>query len=340
MLEGLFVGAVTPDHRIVYEGFNPAQERARDLAFEAVVGTKPAECLPPDVAEALTRRYRACLAKGVPTIHDEVLDLPAGRRHWQTSLVPVRDSATNRIVALVGIRRDLTDIARTQQDVREIATRLLSLQDEERRRIASELHDTTGQHMIAVGLALTLIEDAVGDRPGLRNAVARMRLPLAEAQKEVRTLSYLLYPPQLRSTSFEASVRGFVSGFCERTGLQARIRISGKVEALPLEIQGAILRVLKEALVNIHRRAEARCIFVILKCGAKALRLLVSDDGKGMSEAAGGHMVFGAGITGMEARIRHFGGVMTMTSSPRGTIIRVRVPVESNQEMERGTGIS
>jgi signal transduction histidine kinase len=129
------------------------------------------------------------LAKGVPTVPDEVLDLPAGRRHWQTSLVPVRDSETSRIVALVGIRRDMTDIARTQQDVRDIATRLLSLQDEERRRIALELHDTTGQHMIAVGLALMLIEDAAGDWRGLRDAVARMRVSLAEAQTEIRTLS-------------------------------------------------------------------------------------------------------------------------------------------------------
>ncbi len=234
---------------------------------------------------------------------------------------------TGRIVALVGIARDMTDIANARQDVREIATHLLSLQDEERRRIASDLHDATGQHIIAAELALMLIENAAGDRPGVRDTVTDMRVSLAEAQKEIRTLSYLLYPPQLRAKGFEATLRDFVEGFTHRTGLQARMRISGEVEALPIEIQGMVLRVVQEALVNVHRHAEARSVTVILQCGAKDLGLHIADDGKGLRTRNSESTVLGVGILGMEARIRQFGGVMTISGNRRGTTIRANVPL-------------
>lgn len=325
--EGLFVVTITPDGRFVYEDINPAHERATGLAHEAVVGKEPVDCLPPDVAAAVTERYRACVTRGVPAVHDEILDLPVGRRHWQTSLVPVRDPETGRIGALVGIARDMTDIANARQDVREIATRLLSLQDEERRRIASDLHDATGQHIIAAELALMLIENAAGDRPGVRDTVTDMRVSLAEAQKEIRTLSYLLYPPQLRAKGFEATLRDFVEGFTHRTGLQARMRISGEVEALPIEIQGMVLRVVQEALVNVHRHAEARSVTVILQCGAGDLGLHIADDGKGLRTRNSESTVLGVGILGMEARIRQFGGVMTISGNRRGTTIRANVPL-------------
>jgi two-component system NarL family sensor kinase len=101
-----------------------------------------------------------------------------------------------------------------------------------------------------------------------------------------------------------------------------------------------ILRVLQETLVNIHRHAEARCIFVILKMRRKSAEAACFRQWQEDERGSRGHTVLGVGIPGMEVRIRQFGGVMTMTSNQRGTIIRVRVPVEGDQEMERETGIA
>ena len=122
--ESLFVVTVTPEGRFVFEGLNPAHERATGLALAAVAGKEPRECLPPEAAAAVTARYRACVESGEPWIYDEVLDLPTGRRHWQTCLAPVRDPESGRIVTLVGTARDVT-ADREARDQVERGQRLL-----------------------------------------------------------------------------------------------------------------------------------------------------------------------------------------------------------------------
>ena len=107
--EGLFIVTVTEEGRFVFEGLNPVHARATGLTFDGIAGKEPEDCLPRDVAEAVLQRYRHCVETGVPEIYDEVLDLPGGRRHWQTSLSPVRDPDTGRICLLVGTARDVTE---------------------------------------------------------------------------------------------------------------------------------------------------------------------------------------------------------------------------------------
>ena len=107
--EGLFIVTVTEEGRFVFEGLNPVHARATGLTFDGIAGKEPEDCLPRDVAEAVLQRYRRCVETGVPEIYDEVLDLPGGRRHWQTSLSPVRDPDTGRICLLVGTARDVTE---------------------------------------------------------------------------------------------------------------------------------------------------------------------------------------------------------------------------------------
>ena len=340
--ESLFIVTVNEDGRFVFEGLNPAHERATGLTFEAVAGKEPEACLPPAAAAAVLERYRHCVATGRPEIYDEVLDLPSGRRYWQTSLSPVRDPDTGRIVLLVGTARDVTrdreararieqsqrllqatldalsahiaildgtgtivavnrawnrfaeeggylapdhgigrnylqvckeaaasdrqvarvvdgltsvlggdsevfkagyqcgsrsfqmsmarfcgagaahivvahedvsDLRSAQQDVRDIADRLLSLQEEERRRIAADLHDSTAQHIVAAGLGLMNVSAVARAAPGAEQAIGTVRASLDEAHKEIRTLSYLLYPPDLSRHGLAASLRRFVEGF-------------------------------------------------------------------------------------------------------------------------------
>ncbi|MDH2328341.1 PAS domain-containing protein [Cereibacter sp. SYSU M97828] len=325
--EGMFVVAVTANGRFVYEGFNPAHERATGLTFETVVGREPKDFLPRETAAAVTQRYRSCVAARVPTVHAEDLDLPAGRRHMQTHLVPVQDPESHRIVALVGISRDMTEVTAARKDVRDIAARLLSLQAEERQRIASDLHDTTGQHITAAGLALMIVQRMAGDRPGVREAIDDTKAALGEAHREIRTLSYLLFTPEMQTKGLGKTLEHFIGGFASRTGLHARIRITGAVDNLQAELQGMVLRVVQEALVNVHRHAQATHVRTVIRSTPTTLHLYISDDGRGLPRTATETPLLGVGIPGMEARIRQFSGTMRIASSTRGTTIRARIPL-------------
>jgi len=458
--ESLFVVTVTAAGRFVFEGLNPAHERATGLTFEAIAGKEPEDCLPPETAAAVLARYRHCVANGRPEIYDEVLDLPGGRRYWQTSLSPVHDPDTGRIILLVGTARDVTDdrearariedsqrllqstldalsahvaildsngviiavnrawqrvaaegvlltpangigrnyvaicraaaanhpmgkamadglsrvlngkaqefktsyesngrsfhlsaagfpfggsghvvvanedvseLMSARQDVRTIADRLLSLQEEERQRIAGDLHDSTAQHIVAAELSLMHVQAVAGDTKQVEEAVAIVRASLDEAQREIRTLSYLLYPPNLRSIGLSASLRQFVEGFSSRTGLRGTARVAGPVDQTPIEVQRSILRVVQEALVNVHRHAQANKVTVSLKVDGGFLRLKIADDGKGLrlqnQETGADATRLGVGIPGMEARIRQLGGSLRIQSGKSGTAILAAVPI-------------
>ena len=351
--------------RFVFEGLNPAHEQATGLALKAIAGKEPRECLPPETAAAVTARYRACVETGEPWIYDEVLDLPTGRRHWQTCLAPVRDPETGRIVTLVGTARDVTadrkareqversqrllqatvdalsahvaildgtgtiiavnqawrsfgeangyrdpdhgigidyrslpcrrrgrggvaavargltscskakagvpvelplrrtrlpddgrpvharrrnyvvvahedvtELMAARQDARDTARRLLSLQEEERQRIAADLHDSTAQHLAAAGLALMQVSAVAGDPGAVAKALDPVWTSLEEAQREIRTLSFLLYPPGLRTNGLAASLRQLVGGFADGTGSRGRSRSAMRSTRFPSRCSG------------------------------------------------------------------------------------------------------
>ncbi|GEO17596.1 sensor histidine kinase [Microvirga aerophila] len=235
---------------------------------------------------------------------------------------------------VVVAHEDVTELASARQDVRDIAGRLLSLQEDERQRIAADLHDSTAQHIVAAGLGLMRVQAAAGDHQNVERAVAKVRSSLDEAHREIRTLSYLLFPPNLRANGLAASLRRFVEGFSERTGLKGTARVTGDVDRIQPEVQRAILRVVQEALVNVHRHAEASKVSVSLRRDPAGLHLRVSDDGKGMprkrTKATAAPASLGVGIPGMEARIRQFGGTMTIASGVRGATIRAFVPLHGD----------
>jgi PAS domain S-box-containing protein len=461
--ESLFVVTVTADDRFLIEGFNPAFERATGFTSAAVAGKQPEQCLPPKAAANLTDHCRACRDLGGPVVFDAMLDLPAGQRHWQTSLAPVRDPESGSIIALVGTatdvtaeraatqriersqkllqatldalsahvaildgsgtiiavnsawhryadrggyatadhgvgvnyvetcrlaastdpdsapvasalsailagekrlfrwsyrcldrafqmsassfchmdsihvvvtHEDVTDLVMARQDARDIAGRLLSLQEDERQRIASDLHDSTAQHIVAASLELMLVQNAAGDQPGVMEAIASLRTSLEEAQKEIRTLSYVLHPPNLLGNGLAASLRSFLTGFFHRTGLGGTVWISGAVDSTAFDLQRTILRIVQEALVNVYRHAEATTVTVSLRHNGRSLHLRITDNGKGLpsGDVDRSGTLLGVGIPGMEARVRQLGGTMTISGSGRGTIVRVTVPTPLHAE--------
>jgi PAS domain S-box-containing protein len=310
--EGLYIVRCLDAQEFVYEGINPAHERATGLSAANLVGRRPEECLAPEVAATVTGYYRACIEAAKPIHYVETLSLPAGEKIWETTLVPVR-SAEGDVEVLLGSCRDITEATEARRELSEVAERLLEVQEEERRRIAQELHDSTAQHLVALAFGLSALRRGRATDETLED----MGNELGEALREVRTLSYLLHPPTLAKEGLRKTLRGFVRGFAQRTGLSITVSVRGPVDSLPHRAQRALFRVAQEAIANAHRHSPAKRISIDLRRGRSGVRLTVTDDG-GRPGAPPPKLEPGVGIPGMEARIQRLGGSFAISSAASG----------------------
>jgi signal transduction histidine kinase len=226
--------------------------------------------------------------------------------------------------------RTLSDqVTGAKKQVSELSSQLLALQEEERQRIARELHDSTAQHLVAASLGLSGLETEVRQSPAGRKTLAEVEGLLTEALRELRIFTYLLHPPNLATDGLQATLRGFAEGFAGRTGLVARIRIPEEVDDLPPDLQRAILRVVQEALTNVHRHAGASHVSVDARIVSGRLVVRIRDNGHGITGAARleGPIRLGVGVAGMRARLEQFDGELRIRTSRGGTSILAMVPV-------------
>jgi two-component system NarL family sensor kinase len=324
--EGLYVVRCLGDQSFQYEGINPAHEQATGLSGAEIVGRSPDECLEPNAAAAVTSHYRACVEARVPIHYVDTLDLPTGRKTWETTLVPVL-GGDGSVEVLLGSCRDITEALEAKQELAEGAERLLEVQEEERRRIAQELHDSTSQHLVAVAFGLRALRRGRAKAGTLDD----MANELDEALREVRTLSYLLHPPTLAKEGLKKTLRGFVRGFARRTGLSITLSVRGAVDSLPAPAQRALFRVTQEAIANAHRHSPARRISIDLRRGRAGVRLTVNDDG-GRPGAPLRDIQLGVGIPGMEARIQRLGGSFSFGATASGTRVSAFIPTASTAQ--------
>ncbi|MPR10519.1 histidine kinase [Microvirga tunisiensis] len=226
--------------------------------------------------------------------------------------------------------RTLSDqVTGAKKQVSELSSQLLALQEEERQRIARELHDSTAQHLVAANLGLAGLEAEVRESPAGRKTLAEVGELLAEALRELRVFTYLLHPPNLAQDGLQATPRDFAEGFAGRMGLVARIRIPEEVDALSPELQRAILRVVQEALTNVHRHADASHVSVDARISSGRLIVRIRDNGHGMPGAArpDGPIRLGVGVAGMRARLEQFGGGLRIRTGRGGTCIVAMAPI-------------
>jgi signal transduction histidine kinase len=224
----------------------------------------------------------------------------------------------------------LSDLAtHATKQVNELSEQLLALQEEERQRIARELHDSTAQHLVAANLGLAGLEGAVEATAASRKAFAEIEGQLGEALRELRIFTYLLHPPNLAQDGLQATLREFSEGFAGRTGLVARIRIPEELDGIPPELQRTILRVVQEALTNVHRHAGASHVSVDARIASGRLVVRIRDNGRGMAGTAqpDGPLRLGVGIAGMRARLEQFGGNLRIKTGLGGTSIIAVLPV-------------
>jgi signal transduction histidine kinase len=215
--------------------------------------------------------------------------------------------------------------------VRQLSGRLLQMQDEERRRIARELHDSVGQLVAAMAMNLSVIDrETLHLSPAAADAVSENSKLVQELSRQIRTISHLLHPPLLDEVGLASALQWFVEGFAERSKIQVSLDLPADFGRLSPEIETAIFRIVQECLTNVHRHSGSASAAVRVANVADQLRVEVQDAGKGIppekqSAMAGGQT--GVGMRGMRERLRQFGGHLEVISTPGQTIVAATLPI-------------
>ncbi len=234
--------------------------------------------------------------------------------------------------------RAITERKRAEESLRELSGRLLQTQDEERRRIARELHDSAGQILAALSMNLTPLEpEANKISPSAAKAITESLGLVNELSKELRTISHLLHPPLLDEVGLSSGLRSYLEGFAERSKISIDLDIPDDFGRLSRDLETAIFRIVQECLTNIHRHSGSPVGKIRISRSNGEVRLQVEDLGKGIppekrsaiNSAGGG----GVGIRGMRERVRQLGGNLEISSNgnkngkKKGTTIVARLPV-------------
>jgi PAS domain S-box-containing protein len=239
------------------------------------------------------------------------------------------------------LRRRNAEILQQSDQLRDLSGRLMLAQDEERRRIARELHDSAGQNLAALGMTLAGVEnDAKHDPARLSKSIKDARDLIQDLTKEIRTTSYLLHPPMLDESGLSSAVRWYVDGLAERSDLSIELNIPDNLERLAPEVELAIFRLVQECLTNIHRHSGSKTAVISISREADKIHAEVQDHGKGISQerlAEVQSQGVGVGLRGMQERVRQSHGELIIDSNALGTKISAIFPVKTPAASEQGT---
>ena len=230
------------------------------------------------------------------------------------------------------VRERTADLQRAEENLRALSGRLLQAQDDERRRIARELHDSAGQLLAALNMNLVPIQADAGKlTPAAATAVNESIHLVEELSKELRTISHLLHPPMLDEAGLEFALQWYVEGFADRSNIDVDFHLAEDLGRLPRDMETAIFRLIQESLTNIHRHANSPVASLsVLRNAENQIVVEVRDEGKGMSTSVGnghGPVKTGVGIQGMRERVRQLGGKLEIESSSAGTTVRAILPL-------------
>lgn len=217
------------------------------------------------------------------------------------------------------------------EQVRQLSWQLLRTQDEERRHIARELHDSAGQTLAVLGMNLaTIIENARKQAPEIVETAEQAHEVLEELTKEIRTTSYLLHPPLLDENGLPPALSWYIRGLSERSGLDIAFSISKEFGRLPREVELVVFRLVQECLTNIHRHSGSKRAIIQIHRDSDRVLIEVRDQGRGIPKeklAQIQHGRAGVGIRGMRERLRQFQGEMILDSTGSGTTVVVTIPI-------------
>ncbi len=237
-------------------------------------------------------------------------------------------------VGWMEINTDITDRKRAERAARSLSVRILTLQDDEHRRIARALHDSLGQYLAALKMQLGLLANSDANRPQLLSDASDI---LDRCLAETRTVSHLLHPPLLDEAGFGSAARWFIEGFAGRSGIEVNLDLPAALRRMPAEVEIALFRALQEALTNVHRHASTPKVDIRLMLEPNQIRMEIQDYGQGIPPEVLRHFDTGVGKTGiglagMRERVRELGGSLTIRSGHDGTLLAIVLPVAANSE--------
>jgi|GEM_PF-1576018 len=321
-LEGKFL-YVSPSSRALL-GYEP----------EEMVGRSIYDFVHPDdlgeVREAHEQILEGCLSRIVThrALHK------SGRVIWlETNLRATHGLRSDEVTELVAVSRDITKRKRALSELERLSVHLMRLRDDERRRMARELHDTTAQNLSAVTLNLARLQKQLGASDGAPRKVIDETLSLAEqCLREIRTMSYLLHPPMLEEAGLASALRWYVDGFAKRSGIRVDLDLP-EMERQPREIERTLFHVVQESLSNVHRHSGSKRASIFVDANKGEVTVEVKDYGKGIAREAlneDGETVkpLGVGIMGMDERLRQLGGRLEVISNGGGTTVRAVLPIK------------
>jgi len=232
----------------------------------------------------------------------------------------------------------LLERKRAEHTLREVSHRLHRAHEEEGRRIARELHDSTAQELAAIKMNLEILEDFTKDPRGKTAKLLQESVSLVErCSQEVRTFAYLLHPPLLDQIGLAGALRSYVEGFSTRSGIKVSIEIDGALSREPPEIELTLFRVVQEALGNIHRHSGSQTAQIRLSIENSDIALEIADSGKGIpkqivKDLEQGLASGGVGLAAMKERLRGVGGTLTIEDAKPGARLKAVVPLGNRTE--------
>jgi PAS domain S-box-containing protein len=275
--------------------------------------------------------YRWFLSRAVPirNVHGEIF-------RWLGTNTDITEQKETES-ALQEIRRDLeirvdqrtTELRAANDGLRELSSRLIQMQDQERRRIARELHDSIGQLLVAMGLNIEAVK-----REGHKlsataaQAIEESNGLIDEISKEIRTISHLLHPPLLDEVGLPSALRWYIDGFAQRSRIATTVNIPDELHRLPQDHEIAIFRIVQECLTNVHRHSGSSTCAINITQGEEQLRVEIRDKGRGIPK--GKELTLpssgGVGFRGMQERLRQLGGSLQIESTENGTLVIATLP--------------
>jgi signal transduction histidine kinase len=272
------------------------------------------------------------------TLHGSGLLLDADP---ETSVLATQLFLTGLAIPVLLLGALIDELRGAEHTMRELAVSVVRAQDEERRRIARDLHDSTGQNLIAATLLLGRIEDVLpaATKPILR----QLEEMLQQSIREVRTVSYLLHPPLLDEAGLGPALRCYVDGYMERSGLAIDLDVAPDVDRLPPDTELAVFRVVQEALTNVSRHSQSPAARIRLArekaSDGQMVVLTIQDAGRGMPAMSNLHALIGrqigsrsagVGLASMRERLHQIGGRLEIDSAVGRTIVRAIIPIQDH----------
>jgi signal transduction histidine kinase len=235
------------------------------------------------------------------------------------------------------------ELMRQSEVVRELSARLLQIQDDERRRIARELHDSVGQMLAAVSMNLAQVNrEADALSPDAGKALEENAGLLEQLSGEIRTISHLLHPPLLDEVGLQSALQWYIDGFSERSKINVNLELPEDFGRLPRNLEITLFRVVQECLTNIHRHSGSSTASIRVARLENEVRLEVRDAGKGLPKEAQTSLasgkLSGVGLRGMHERLRQMGGQLDVQSNGAGTLILATLPIEVDPNARATSG--